>query len=381
MVGLAGNVDHIRFSTNNQTPHVLTTMFQKPPPLFYRTTKKVEQKKHQAKSEFHGLNAIEMIRFYYKSDGASFICHSLYMFPCLKELNLINLNIKVIPDDVCSLQSLEKLDWSGNDFESLPETMNQLARLKHVSLCDCRRLKALPELVQLETITLSGCMSLQSFLETSLVEPGLCRYQWLELWVDGCKNIHLISDQLRHLTKLSYLDLSSHEFETLPSSISELSSLETLCINKCKKLKSVEGVPSSLKYLYAHGCESLETVFLPSDHSIKHLDPSHCFCLNKDERLITQFLNEGQNEEESLRFACFPGTEVPSYFGNVEARESITIGLPSVWPSQKLNLLSKLIENDPQLIQMVDKNVRNRLSSIREHSAYVGGLALWFATR
>ncbi|KAL0731694.1 hypothetical protein Bca4012_027788 [Brassica carinata] len=225
------------------------------------------------------------------------------------------LNIKVIPDDVCSLQSLEKLDWSGNDFESLPETMNQLARLKHVSLCDCRRLKALPELVQLETITLSGCMSLQSFLETvvnghelvylhsaydvrptnaglllvlrdlrhtdatetSLVEPGLCRYQWLELWVDGCKNIHLISDQLRHLTKISYLDLSSHEFETLPSSISELSSLGTLCINKCKKLKL-----------------------------------------------------------ESLRFACFPGTEVPSYFGDKEARESITIGLPSVWPSQKL---------------------------------------------
>ena len=33
-----------------------------------------------------------------------------------------------------------------------------------------------------------------------------------------------------------------------------------------------------------------------------------------------------------------------------------------------------------QLIQMVDKNVRNRLSSIRAR-AHTGGLVLWFATR
>ncbi|KAF2599977.1 hypothetical protein F2Q68_00008927 [Brassica cretica] len=341
MVGLAGNVDHLCFSSEKQASHVLTRMDQQPL-LFYghkRRTKKVEQQRHRPnRSEFHGFNAMEIIRFNYKSAAAaaSFLCHSLYMFPCLKGLNLINLNIKVIPDDVSALQLLEKLDWSGNDFETLPETMNQLLRLKHVSLCNYRRLKAFPELVQLETIKLSGCMSLQSLLETSHVEPGLGRYQWLELWVDGCTKIQSISDQLRHLIKLSYLDLSSHEFEALPSSITELSYLGTLCINKCTKLKSVQGVPLSLKYLYAHGCESLETVSLPLDHSIKHLDLSHCFCLIQNEHLITQFLNEGQDDEESLRFACFPGTEVPNYFGDVEARESITIDLPSVWPSQKL---------------------------------------------
>lgn len=279
MVGLAGNVDHLCFSSEKQAPHVLIRMDQQPL-LFYdhkRRTKKVEQQRHRPnRSEFHGFNAMEITRFNYKSDAAaaSFLCHSLYMFPCLKELNLFNLNIKVIPDDVSSLQLLEKLDWNGNDFETLPETMNQLLRLKHVSLCNCRRLKAFPELVQLETIKLSGCMSLQSLLETSHVEPGLGRYQWLELWVDGCTKIQSISDQLRHLIKLSYLDLSSHEFETLPSSITELSYLGTLCINKCTKLKSVQGVPLSLKYLYAHGCESLETVSLPLDHSIKHLDLS-----------------------------------------------------------------------------------------------------------
>lgn len=106
-------------------------------------------------------------------------------------------------------------------------------------------------------------------------------FQWRELWVDGCKHIKSISDQLRYFVKLSYLDLSSHDFETLPSSIRELSSLGTLILKKCKKLKSIEGVPLSLKYLYAHGCESLETVSLPLNHSIKHLDLSHCFCLKR----------------------------------------------------------------------------------------------------
>lgn len=65
MVGLAGNVDHLCFSSEKQAPHVLTGMYQQPL-LFYghkRRTKKVE-----------------IIRFNYKSDAAaSFLCHSLYL--------------------------------------------------------------------------------------------------------------------------------------------------------------------------------------------------------------------------------------------------------------------------------------------------------------
>ncbi|WZZ67528.1 hypothetical protein YC2023_078898 [Brassica napus] len=177
--------------------------------------------------------------------------------------------------------------------------MKQLPRLKYISLCNCRRLKALPELVQLETVKLSGCMNLESFI----------------IGADGdCNNIQSISDQLGRFTKLSYVDLSSNDFETLPSSIRDLSSLRTLCLNKCKKLKSIEGFPLYIKYLYAHG--------------------SNCFCLKHEEHLITQFLTEGQNEEDSPRFACFPGTELPTYFDEIETGTSYKTGLP--WPTPKL---------------------------------------------
>ncbi|KAG2253021.1 hypothetical protein Bca52824_083157 [Brassica carinata] len=213
--------------------------------------------------------------------------------------------------------------------------MKQLPRLKYISLCNCRRLKALPELVQLEIVKLSGCMNLQSLFKTSHAEQDWGRWRLRELWADDCNNIQSISDQLGRFTKLSYVDLSSNDFETLPSSIRDLSSLRTLCLNKCKKLKSIEGFPLCLKYLYAHGCESLETISFPLNHSIKHLDLSHCFCLKEEEHLVAQFLTEGQNEEDSPRFACFPGTEVPSYFDTIGTGKAYTTGLP--WPTPKLD--------------------------------------------
>ncbi|CAH8334603.1 unnamed protein product [Eruca vesicaria subsp. sativa] len=293
MLWLDGNADHLCFSTEQQAPDELTKREQQQPPM----------------SEFHGFNLVEIIRFNYKSVGASFLCYSLSMFPFLKELNLINLNIEVIPDDVCVLKSLQKLDWSGNDFETLPETMNQLPKLKHVSLCNCRRLEALPELVQVETVKLSGCKNLQSLFKTSHAEKDWDRWQLRELWVDNC-NIQSISEQLGNFIKLSYVDLSSNDFETLPSSMGNLSFLRTLCLNKCKRLNKIEGFPLCLKYLYAHGCESLETISFPLNHSVKHLDLSHCFCLKHNEHPISQFLTKGQDEEDSPRFACFPGTEV-----------------------------------------------------------------------
>ncbi|CAG7906524.1 unnamed protein product, partial [Brassica rapa] len=78
------------------------------------------------------------------------------------------------------------------------------------------------------SLTLPNCRNLRS-----LVDSG--SYCLLELCLDNCNNVESLSDQLSHFTKLIYLDLSSHDFETLPSSISDLTSLVTLCLNNCKK--------------------------------------------------------------------------------------------------------------------------------------------------
>ncbi|XP_010471319.1 PREDICTED: disease resistance protein RPP4-like isoform X1 [Camelina sativa] len=71
-------------------------------------------------SMLYGFRTLNIMRSNYNKCGASFTCYSFADFPILTELNLVNLNILVIPDDIGQLVSLEKLDLSGNDYKSLP---------------------------------------------------------------------------------------------------------------------------------------------------------------------------------------------------------------------------------------------------------------------
>ncbi|KAF2609289.1 hypothetical protein F2Q68_00045598, partial [Brassica cretica] len=286
---------------------------------------------------FHDFESLSIKRFSYTEDNAPFSCISFSRFPCLTELNLINLNIQVIPEDIGLLHSLEKLDLSGNDFVNLPTSMKNLSKLKHARLSNCVKLEALPGLTELQSLNLSGCSSLESLLEPPHSVQEVTTYSLLELEIDNCTQVKSFSHQLSHFTRLTYLNLSSNDFESIPESITELTSLGTLCLNNCKKLKSVEDLPQSLEHLYAHGCDSLENVTLSPNHSIKHLDLSHCFSLQQDEQLITQFLNNGYSEEvcSVQRSICLPGARIPRYFENQSSGRSTTIGLSPIRSTPK----------------------------------------------
>lgn len=243
-------------------------------------------------SDSDSIKSLEIKRLGYIESNAPFSCNSFECFPFLTKLKLINLNIQEIAGDISDLQFLETLDLTGNDFKSLPSTMGQIAKLKYLSLQNCRELRALPQLGQVERLTLSGCVKLRSL-------RGLVGVELLELRLENCRGLRSLSEELSHFTKITYLDLSSLEFETIPASIRELPSLGTLCLNKCNHLISLEELPLSLSYLYAHGCESLKNVSLSPHHSIKHLDLSHCFNLHQEQDLLSQFINQGQNQQVS----------------------------------------------------------------------------------
>ncbi|KAL0898331.1 hypothetical protein Bca101_082292 [Brassica carinata] len=234
-----GYAEYFSFSSEQHIPVTTTMSLQQAPQLI---------------SEFNKFVWLTITRFSYKENGPPFTFRRFPNIPTLKELKLINLNIQVLPDGIGELEILEKLDLSGNDFENLPEAMSRLPRLKTLRLRNCGKLEELPELDQVQSLTLSNCRNLRSLVKSS--DPD--RYCLLELCLDNCNNVESLSDQLSHFTKLTYLDISSHDFETLPSSISYLTSLETLCLNNCKNLKSVEVLPQSLQFLHTHGCDSLE---------------------------------------------------------------------------------------------------------------------------
>ncbi|XP_031255492.1 disease resistance protein RPS4-like [Pistacia vera] len=97
------------------------------------------------------------------------ICLSLANLMGLKSLRTLdlsdcNLLEGAIPNDLCSLVSLETLDLSRNHFVSLPSRMNQLSKLKNLSLNNCQRLESLPELpFGIIFIGTQACVALKTF--------------------------------------------------------------------------------------------------------------------------------------------------------------------------------------------------------------------------
>ncbi|PSS11722.1 TMV resistance protein like [Actinidia chinensis var. chinensis] len=82
-------------------------------------------------------------------------------FESLTNLNLRDCYLKSIPTDICRLSSLQSLGLSGNDFDSLPGSFNQLSKLVYLSVTGCKMLRELPELSpSVSTVNACNCESL-----------------------------------------------------------------------------------------------------------------------------------------------------------------------------------------------------------------------------
>jgi len=173
----------------------------------------VPKKRFPIISSFYDLKSLSIMRFSHIADGTPFRCISFSGFQCLVELNLINLNIQKIPDNIGLMQSLEKVDLSGNDFRNLPASTKNLSKLKYARLSNCIKLEAFVELTELQTLKLSGCTNLESLLELPYAVQDVGRFCLLALELDNCKNLQALSEQLSHFSNLIHLDLSSHDFE------------------------------------------------------------------------------------------------------------------------------------------------------------------------
>ncbi|KAJ8759880.1 hypothetical protein K2173_009981 [Erythroxylum novogranatense] len=95
-----------------------------------------------------------------------FGCRRLVYFPessinsgCI---NLSNCKLRKLPEDLSFLSSVKTLDFSRNNFERIPATINQLSRLKYLHINNCERLQSLPELPSsVSLLEATGCISLE----------------------------------------------------------------------------------------------------------------------------------------------------------------------------------------------------------------------------
>ena len=100
-------------------------------------------------------------------------CPVALMLPCLSGLcSLTKLDLSdcglgegAIPSDIGNLHLLNKLNLSGNNFVTLPASLNGLLKLEELQLEDCKRLQSLPQLPSnVNRVTLNGCSSLVTLL-------------------------------------------------------------------------------------------------------------------------------------------------------------------------------------------------------------------------
>ncbi|RVW37817.1 Disease resistance-like protein DSC1 [Vitis vinifera] len=319
----------------------------------------------------------------------------------LKELIFLNLEgcskLEKFPEVVQgNLEDLSGISLEGTAIRELPSSIGGLNRLVLLNLRNCKKLASLPqsicELISLQTLTLSGCSKLKKLpddlgrlqclvelhvdgtgikevpssinLLTNLQELSLagCKgwesKSWNLAFSFGSSNTRTIATAslVSSLSSLEMLDLSRNSFITIPANLSGLSRLHVLMLPYCKSLQSLPELPSSIRYLNAEACTSLETFSCsPSACTSKRygglrLEFSNCFRLMENEhndsvkhillgiqllasipKFLQPFLGGFIDGPHNLYDAIVPGSRIPEWFVDQSTGSSVTVELPPHW--------------------------------------------------
>ncbi|KAI9100017.1 hypothetical protein K1719_024235 [Acacia pycnantha] len=140
-----------------------------------------------------------------------------------------------------------------------------------------------------------------------------------ELRLEGWSYLSEIPDNIKALTKLKYLSLKDSAVVTLPACVNHLSSLKSICLRGCKRLKSILGLPPFLQKLDAFECTLLETV--SSDSLVRNKCVFNFYkCENLNEcslRYIQELILSSMNSASGCYnyddITCYPGSRVPEW--------------------------------------------------------------------
>nr|GEZ42536.1 putative Toll/interleukin-1 receptor (TIR) domain-containing protein [Tanacetum cinerariifolium] len=212
------------------------------------------------------LNYVELNGSYnFFPEGLRWLC--MHGFP-----------LSYIPSDL-PMENMVALDMSNSKLQQLWKEPKLLRSLKFLNLKSCFELVSVGPfsgLPALENLILERCTSLvevnklypasssaivkaiprtletfQIFLPHSLVSLSL-------------RNNNLYGESFPNdfssLAMLKYLHLDDNPIESLPDYVRSLSRMEDISFARCRRLKTVLGAPSKIKYLLITDCFSLEKV-------------------------------------------------------------------------------------------------------------------------
>nr|POF16147.1 inactive disease resistance protein rps4 [Quercus suber] len=206
-------------------------------------------------------------------------------------------------------------------------------------------------------------------------------------------DLQSIPNDIGNLSSVTHLHLNENHFSCLPERIVQLSNLSEIHLRNCTRLRSLPQLPSTIDWIEADGCTSLETFpngFEPQDFAQTHLLFFDCFKLadNMLFNVLRMLLTFHQEicKQSAILGSCaafnvvYPGSEIPKWFkhqsvGNVvnaqvtHPNKNVNIQVPShssicarldgskshhLWmsyiPSQMFN------ENERAILSQIDEN-------------------------
>ena len=173
-------------------------------------------------------------------------CSKLEKFPnilhqemkCLKQLGLSESGIREVPSSIGYLTQLTGLWLHGcHNLRDLPDSIYKLQMLEDFSFVSA---KLRPP-----------CNSFDG-----LPEYGFPRLR--ELGFGGCGNKLEFLMKPNYFPVLRRLSLSGTDIVSIPESLNRFTTLESLFIRNCQRLRQILGLPQSIKKLDASHCRSLD---------------------------------------------------------------------------------------------------------------------------
>lgn len=322
----------------------------------------------------------------------------------LKDIDLgHSKNLIEIPD-LSKATSLKTLTLTScTSLVELPSSIRNLHKLKKLMMMGCAKLQIIPKninLASLEEVDMSDCSQLRSYPDISMnikdldvgntkleVHPSIVerlpRLEWLRIGSRNLKRLTHVPESVTHL------DLSNSDIVRIPDCVIGLSRLESLFVFKCRKLVSLQGLPSSLKYIDATDCGSLVRVCiyfndpirgLMFQYPIRELMFQNCLKLDEESRreIIQQWVYE---------YVCLPGKDIPSEFTNKAKGNSITIPMVTFSSSSRfkaclmlspikysyLDITCRLITEGGVIIMELKWDSMNVSHFLTEHLFVCGG--------
>ncbi|ANM70151.1 Disease resistance protein (TIR-NBS-LRR class) family [Arabidopsis thaliana] len=256
----------------------------------------------------------------------------------LPNLKIINLNrsyrLKEIPN-LSKATNLERLTLeSCLSLVELPSSISNLHKLEILDVKFCSMLQVIPtniNLASLERLDVSGCSRLRTFPDISSniktlifgnikiedVPPSVGCWSRLD-------QLHISSRSLKRLMHvppcITLLSLRGSGIERITDCVIGLTRLHWLNVDSCRKLKSILGLPSSLKVLDANDCVSLKRVRFSFHNPMHTLDFNNCLKLDEEAK-------RGIIQRSVSRYICLPCKKIPEEFTHKATGKSITIPL------------------------------------------------------